>query len=332
MKGFEAAEHSATHVKAVFLDFGTLGPDSVDPSPLYDVLPGIELHDHTAEDDVAGRIGNAEFVLTNKIRLEAPRLEAAKSLRYIGLAATGSDNVDKDYARRHGIAITNIRGYCTQSVVEHVLGVLFTLTHNLHRYRRDVEAGAWQAGTHFSLLSHPLRELSSMTIGIVGYGELGAAVARAAGQFGMQVLVSRRAGRDQDTRSGRIPFEQLLGLSDVVSLHCPLTDATRGLFTADTFRLMKDDSILINTARGGLVDSDALVAALRCGDIAAAAIDVLAEEPPRGGDPLLEYRGDNLLVTPHIAWASREARQQAVIELAANVRAFRDGDSRCRIV
>ena len=183
----------------------------------------------------------------------------------------------------------------------------------------------------FALLDHPIRELSAMTLGVVGYGELGRAVARMAERFGMQVVVSRRAGSDVDERKGRIEFERLLRVSAVVSLHCPLNEATRGLISENELRQMRPGAILINTARGGLIDSDALVAALPSGEIAAAAVDVLAEEPPVNGDPLLTYRGDNLILTPHIAWATREARQNAIEELARNVAAFQQGRERCRI-
>ena len=325
------AEHTPPAVKAVFLDFATMGDDDLNLSGLTSALPGIEFYATSSREEVARRIEGAEFIIANKSRLDAAVLSQAKSLRYVGLAATGSDNVDLDFARDAGIAVTNIRGYCTQSVVEHVFGVMFMLTHSLHRHHQAVASGRWQASDTFALIDYPIRELSSMTLGVVGFGELGSNVARTAEQFGMQVVVARRIGTQARAGDGRVPIEQLLKVADVVSLHCPLNDATRGMMSADAFRLMRNDAILINTARGALVESAALVAALKSGEIAGAAIDVLAEEPPVNGDPLLDYRGDNLVLTPHIAWATRKARQRAVDELSRNIVAFQEGRERCRL-
>ncbi|MDX1481822.1 MAG: D-2-hydroxyacid dehydrogenase [Woeseiaceae bacterium] len=318
-------------MKAVFLDFATLG-DSPDPAALYELLPDLELHAHTPPDAVAERIRDAEIVFLNKVVLDRDAMRSAGNLRYVGVVATGTDNVDRDWAAEHGIAVTNIRAYCTQSVTEHVFGSVLMLTHNLHRYRAEVARGRWQEAKTFCLLDHPIRELSSMTLGIVGYGELGSAVARVAKQFGMTVLVSRRIGDDGDQVAGRVDFPLLLREADVLSLHCPLNDDTAGLIGAAELDAMRSTAILVNTARGGLVDSRALVAALKNGDIAAAAIDVLTDEPPASGDPLLDYRGDNLLLTPHIAWATDRARQNALQELAANLREWQEGSRRNRIV
>ena len=317
-------------MKAVFLDFATMGPD-LDLDPLRNVVTDLVIFDVTDDADVADRIADADIVFTNKIRLTQDLLQRATNLRFIGLTATGTDNIDLDSAKRQGIAVSNIRAYCTQSVVEHVFGVLLTLSHNLSRYHASVRAGDWQRSDDFCPLLHPVRELSAMTLGIIGYGDLGRGVARIAREFGMRVLVSARAGSNV-VDEGRVSFEQLLAESDAISLHCPLNDATRNLFDAHAFRRMKQDAVLINTARGGLVDSAALVHALEKGDIGAAAIDVLPEEPPVNGDPLLEYEGSNLIVTPHIAWATDEARQNAIDELAANTRAFVDGQERNRVI
>lgn len=315
-------------MKAVFLDWGTMGP-GLNVDGLRALLPDLEIFDVTADAEVATRIRDAEFVLTNKIRLTDELLDACPNLRFIGLTATGTDNVDLDAAKRHDIAVCNIRAYCTQSVAEHVFGCLLSLTHNLENYVSDVRNGAWQTSDDFCLLSHPVRELSGMTLGIVGYGELGRGVAKIAAAFGMRVVVAARPGTEPDGE--RVSFDELLSSADVISLHCPLTDATRGLIGTDEFARMKNDAILINTARGGLVDSAALTAALRDGEIGAAAIDVLPKEPPRNGDPLLDYDGTNLLVTPHIAWATNEARQAAIDELSANVASFLDGGDRNRV-
>ncbi len=317
-------------MKAVFLDWATMGP-GLDTSALRAVLPGLEVYDVTTEQQVAERIEDAEFVLANKIRLTDELLEHCSRLRFIGLTATGTDNVDLEAASRHGVAVCNIRAYCSQSVAEHVFGCLLSLTHSLGPYQRDVRAGEWQRSDDFCLLTHPVRELSTMTLGIVGLGELGKAVAKVGESFGMDVIIAVRPG-NTTASDGRVPFGELLQRSDVISLHCPLNEKTRNLFAAAEFAKMKNDAILINTARGGLVDSEALVKALQDGQIAAAVVDVLPHEPPVHGDPLLDYEGDNLIVTPHIAWASNEARQAAIDELTANIVAFIDGGNRNRVV
>jgi glycerate dehydrogenase len=318
-------------MKAVFLDFSTLGPDELDSGPLLEVLPEMEFFDATEPGLTAERIREAGFVLTNKTRLDEPVLSSAKRLKFIGLTATGTDNVDLAAARKLGIAVTNIRAYCTRSVVEHVFGVLLGLAHNLKRYHRAVKEGDWRKAEVFCLLEYPIRQLSAMTLGIVGYGELGRGVADMARAFGMTTLIARRRGAPA-ADDGRTDFEEVLQRSDIVSLHCPLLPETRNLIGAAEFRRMKRNAILINTARGGLVDSRALVDALREGKLAGAGIDVLRQEPPADGDPLLDYDGDNLILTPHIAWATVEARQNAIDELAKNVASFLGGEHRNRVV
>ena len=317
-------------MKAVFLDFATMGA-GLDLRQLESLVSELVVYDDSPDATVEKRIADAEIVFTNKIRLTRELLSQAPKLKFIALTATGTDNIDTECAREHGIAVANIRHYCTQSVVEHVFGVLLALTHSLPRYHESVRAGEWQRSTEFCMLNYPVRELSAMTLGIVGYGALGQGVARIAREFGMTVLVSARPGTG-GVPDDRVGFDDLLARSDIISLHCPLTEATRNLFSDREFAAMKDSAILINTARGGLVDSQALADALANGIIAAAAIDVLPEEPPVDGDPLLDYRGDNLVLTPHIAWATDEARQNAIDELAANTKAFLDGTDRNRVV
>jgi len=319
-------------MKAVFLDFATVGSDELDVSSLQAVVSELTLFDNTSDDEVAERIAGCEFVFVNKVCMTREILANAESVRFIGLIGTGVDNVDIVAAKENDIAVCNIVGYCTNSVVEHVFAVLLNLNHSIGRYQQSVRAGDWQKAVDFCMLGFPLRELSAMTLGIVGHGELGNGVARIARAFGMQVQIARRIGQDSKPFDGRVDLDDLLKDCDVLSLHCPLTDETRGLIGKRELGLMKKDAILINTARGGLVDSAALADALTNGEIAAAAIDVLSQEPPVDGDPLLEYQGDNLIVTPHIAWASVEARQHAIDEVAANVIAFVNGKERNRIV
>jgi len=317
-------------MKAVFLDFATMG-SGLDISPMRALLSELEVFEITDASQVAERIRDAEFVLTNKVRLTDELLKGSPRLRFIGLTATGTDNVDLLAAKQRDIAVCNIRAYCTQSIAEHVFGCLLNLTHNLEQYNRAARAGEWQKSADFCLLTYPIRELSAMTLGIVGYGNLGKGVADIARAFGMKVIISARPGADT-VDEGRLAFDEVLQGADVISLHCPLTDATVGLFGETEFGKMKSDAILINTARGGLVDSAALVSALNNGDIAAAALDVLPQEPPVDGNPLLDYDGPNLLITPHIAWGSNEARQTAIDQLAANIAAFLKGEELNRVV
>ena len=317
-------------MKAVFLDYATMGP-GLDLQPLRRFFTEFDIYDQTNDAEVADRIRDVEFVFTNKFRMTPDVLEQASRLKFIGLTATGADNISLEGAREHGIAVSNIRAYCTDSVVEHVFGVMLMLSHSLGPYSAAVRAGDWQRSPDFCMLTHPVPGIAGKTLGIVGFGELGRGVARIAEVFGMEVLVSARPGIDA-AGDDRVPFADILERADIISLHCPLTDDTRGLFGADQFAAMRPSAFLINTARGALVDSQALVAALESGQIAAAAIDVLAKEPPVDGDPLLDYEGENLIVTPHIAWAADTARQNAIDELAANVEAFLGGEERNRIV
>ena len=309
---------------AVFLDYNTIGPDDLDPSPLIDCLPDIEFYGSTTPDEVKDRIQNAEFILTNKVQLNSSNLEGAKKLKFIGLTATGADNIDLGYAKKKNIRVCNIRAYCTQSVVEHVFGALLSLTHNLRSYSQLVDGGDWQKSDDFCLLRYPIKELSSMKLGVVGYGELGRNVAKMGKAFGMSVIINTRSKNEFNSEEEHVTFKRLLEESDVVSLHCPLTIETKNLIGIEEVKLMKRSSILINTARGGLINSEALLFALENGMIAGAAIDVLPEEPPINGNALLEYKKLNLIMTPHIAWGAIEARQNAINQLADTIKAYQN--------
>ena len=316
-------------MNAVFLDFATMG-SGLNVDALCVTFPDIKFFTATTDEQIAERIQDVEFVLGNKVRITREHLQDNPSVRYIGLTATGTDNIDLVAAEEHGVAVCNIQAYCASSVAEHVFGCLLTLTRNLEQYHAAVRRGEWQESKDFCLLSYPIRELAGMTLGIIGYGNLGQSVARMGEAFGMKVIISSRS--ETEIGEGRLAFVEVLRQSDVISLHCPLNDATSGLFGKATFELMKADAILVNTARGGLVDSSALVAALETGQIGAAAIDVLPTEPPINGDPLLDYNGPNLIITPHVAWGSNEARQAALDQLAECVAAFNNGKEKNRVV
>lgn len=324
-------------MKAVFPDFATVSRDDIDLGSLRATGIDLTLHGVTAASELPVRLAAAEILITNKIRIGAAELAAAPHLKLICLSATGVNNVDLDAARARGIGVCNITAYCTASVVQHVFALILALTHHLAGYQRLLQDGAWRESPQFCLLDFPIRELAGRRLGIVGFGELGRGVAQAASAFGLEVLVSARPGAttpadDHSTDVPRRPFGQLLAEADILSLHCPLTDATRGLIDAAALGRMKPDALLINTARGALVDSAALADALREGRIGGAGIDVLPQEPPVNGDPLLDATIPNLIITPHVAWAARESRQRAVDEIAANISSFIAGGRRGRVI
>jgi len=307
-------------LRGVFLDLDSLHPGDLELDDLRASLDDWSLYGRTSPDQVAERVDDAQVVVTNKVRLNAEHFAAAKSLRLICVAATGADNIDLGAARRAGIQVSNARNYATPSVCEAVFAMLLTLVRQLDRYRSQVAAGRWSESPYFCLFDTPIEELYGKTLGIVGYGVLGRAVAERAQAFGMHVhLAQRLAGEPVE---GRLPLHELLETSDVVSLHCPLTDATRNLIGRAQLQSMKSSAILVNTARGGIVDEPALVTALEEGWIAGAAVDVLGSEPPATDNPLLECRSPRLVLTPHVAWASRSARQRLVGEIVENIRAF----------
>ncbi|MEX0734231.1 MAG: D-2-hydroxyacid dehydrogenase [Steroidobacteraceae bacterium] len=316
-------------MRAVFLDFGTVSNGDLDTGPLERAAPGIVFHDQTSQAEVPPRVAGFEAVFANKCVIDGATIEANPQLRLITLTATGVDNVDLAAARNAGIAVCNLRDYCTQSVVQHVFAMLLALTHRLADYHALVASGRWQQAGQFSVFPYPIRELQGRIFGIVGLGTLGRAVAETARAFGMQVEVANRPGGA--ATPGRKDLGELLPLLDVLSLHCPLTDATRGLIGAQQLRHMKPDAVLINTARGALVDTRALADALKNHRLGGAGIDVLEREPPPADHPLLDPAVPNLIVTPHIAWAAREARQRCIDELALNVESFLSGGRRNRV-
>ena len=315
-------------MKTVFLDFDTLHPADLDTRELDELLTSAEFWPDSSTEQLNERLQSAEVVVVNKVHLNRETIAAASALRLICLAATGSDNVDLDAASEQGIAVCNIRDYCTPSVIQHVFALILTLTQKLDAYRERVNSGEWQTSGQFCLLDPPIRELHNQTIGLIGLGALGNGVAGVARAFGMRVIAARLpwrtdAASDEDGQNPpRLPLRELLQQSDIVSLHCPLNTDTQHIIDAGALDQMRHDALLINTARGGLVDSLALVSALANNDIAGAGIDVLIEEPPTSGDPLLKAELPNLIVTPHIAWSAREARQRALDQVLANIVAF----------
>ncbi|MGB5063285.1 MAG: 2-hydroxyacid dehydrogenase [Candidatus Competibacter sp.] len=308
----------------VFLDRDSLDCGDLDFSGLDRVLPDLRYYSATAPDQVAARIAGAGVVISNKVVLDAAALRHVPSLRLICIAATGFNNVDLAATSSRGVTVCNCRGYGTAAVVQHVFALLLALVTRLSDYRQAVREGRWQQARQFCLLDFPIRELAGKTLGIVGHGELGRGVARVAEAFGMRVLIAQRPGAVEE-EEGRVPLPILLPQVDVLSLHCPLTPETRGLIGAWELALMRRDAILINTARGGLVDEALLADALRQGALGGAGVDVLSLEPPATDNPLLAPDIPNLIVTPHCAWGSRESRQRLVGQLVENIAGFLRG-------
>jgi glycerate dehydrogenase len=310
----------------VFLDRSTLEANVRQP----DFPHRWQEHAVTAPAEIAARLADATIAITNKVALRADTLAQLPKLKLIAAAATGVNHIDVDWCCDHGIAVANIRNYAVHAVPEHVFMLVLALRRNLPAYRADLRNGLWQQSGQFCLFTHPIHDIHGSTLGVVGRGVLGEAVAQLAQAFGMQVLFAEHKGA-ADIRPGFTPFEEVLQTSDVVSLHLPLTEATRHLIGAAELALMKPSALLINAARGGVVDEAALLDALRQGRIAGAGTDVLATEPPRSGNPLLDADLPNLIVTPHVAWASREAMQILADQLIANIEAFVRGTPQNRV-
>jgi glycerate dehydrogenase len=284
----------------------------------------------TPPGEIDERVRQATIVISSKIPLRRDTLEKHPAIRFIAVAGAGVDSFDLDYCRAAGITVSNVAGYAKHTVPEHAFMLTLALMRNLPAYRRDVAAGLWQKAEPFCHLGAPICDLHGKTIGIVGEGAIGQGAARIARGFEMRVLFADH----EEPKAPEIeytPLDGLLAQSDVVTLHCPLTPATRNLIGEAQLRRMKRSAVLINTARGGLIDEPALARALREGWIAGAGLDVLSAEPPRDGNPLLELELPNLIVTPHVAWASREAMHSFAEQLIGNLEAYVAGSPRNRV-
>lgn len=312
--------------RAVFLDFASVDLDGdLNRQQLLDVLPQLEFFDNTSAEQLPERLENTSVVLTNSVPFNAARISNLPSLKFIGLTATGYNHIDIEFAKTRGIAVTHLKDYCTQSVAQHAVAGMLCLNQRLFALDRNVRQGHWDERS-----PGRIRELSGQTIGIIGYGVLGQAMASMAKALGMHVLVAQR--HPNDIAAPRVPLVDLLKRSDVVSLHVPLTDATRNLIGAKELAHMQRHALLLNMARGAVVDAQALATALRDMRIGGAFIDVFDPEPPTTDHPLLAPDLGNLILSPHLAWGSFEARQRAIDELALNVAAFERGERRLRVV
>ena len=312
-------------MKGVVLDFDTLGPQDLDTSALFSPPIEWEIYRDSSVSDVSGLIKNAHVVLTNKVVLTRENINHAKDLKFIGLFATGTNIIDLDAAAECGVSVSNAVGYGTRSVVQHTWALILALTTKLLGYSKASMNGRWQKSDSFCVIDYPVQELSGKTIGIVGAGELGRGVASVAPVFGMKVRYAALKNTKHSFQNDRIDFDDLLKESDVLSLHCPLTEDNINLIDQRELKLMKSSSILINTARGKLINEKSLHEALINGEIAGAGLDVLSEEPPINGNILLDERVPNLIVTPHTAWISKESRQRLVEQVAGNIKGFLEG-------
>jgi glycerate dehydrogenase len=297
----------------VFLDRATLDARMRTPSfpHSYQEYPA------TRGPEVVERLKDATIAIINKVAMDSETLKQLPKLQLIAVAATGTDIIDKEHCRAAGITIVNIRNYAFNTVPEHVFALIFALRRNVIAYREDVRQGVWQRAEQFCFFPHPIRDIAGSTLGIVGFGELGRSVARRAEALGMRVLAT-----DVISQPGLVDLPTILKESDIVTLHVPLTAQTRNMIGAEQLAMMRSDAILINTARGGLVDENALARALREGVIGGAGFDVLTSEPPREGNVLLDLVSANFILTPHVAWASREAMQLLADQLIDNIEAF----------
>ena len=309
------------------LDAATLANTSLDALAQ---LGKLTCYDLTAKEQVVERCQDADIVISNKVVIDQNAMSKLTNLKLICVAATGTNNIDLSAAKEHNIAVTNVAGYSTPSVVQHTFTLITNLLGNTHRYINDCQQGLWQQSPMFCRLDYSFNEIAGKTLAIVGYGSLGKAVADVARAFGANVIISERKG--QTPREGRVSFNDALTTADIISVHCPLTDETRNQIAAAELSLMKPSAIIINTARGGIINEADLADALANNVIAGAGVDVLSKEPAEQENPLALYKGANLLLTPHIAWASQESIVRLVNEIALNIQAFNLGETRNRLV
>ena len=311
--------------KIIVLDGAVENPGDLSWEPLA-ALGELTVYDYTAPQETIARIGDAPIILTNKTVISAEVMAACPNLRYIGVLATGYNVVDIAEAKKRGIVVTNVPAYSTPTVAQFTMALLLEIALHVGHHSRVVHEGKWTACRDFAFWDYPLMELKGKTFGIVGYGSIGKAVAKLAQAFGMNVLAYSRHGAEEF----HTELDELYAKSDIVSLHCPLTAENTGMINKGTIARMKDGVILLNTARGGLINEADLREALLCGKVYAAASDVVSTEPIKADNPLLGL--DNMIITPHIAWAALEARQRLMDVATDNVRQFLAGNVQNNVV
>ena len=314
----------------VFLDSATVG-DDVDLSGLKE-FGTVTSYDYTTGEETVDRIGDANVVVTNKVKLGEEVFRACPGLKLVALTATGVNNIDLEAARKHSVAVTNVAGYSTDSVAQHTFALLLTLLGRIEYHDRYVKSGEYSASGTFTHLEHPFWELTGRTWGIVGLGAIGRAVGAIAEAFGCRVQFFSTSGTSSHDRWSAVDLETLLHTSDVVSIHAPLNELTQGLIGSKELAIIQPHAIILNVARGGIVDEKALAEAIDAEQIGGAGFDVFVSEPPPAGSPLMNLaRPERAVFTPHVAWASVQARRRLVGELCSNIRAFKDGERRNRV-
>jgi glycerate dehydrogenase len=298
-------------------------------------LGELTAYPQTVEEEIVSRCRDATVVLTNKVRIGAAHLGALPALRYAGVTATGTNVIDLEAARAAGVAVTNVPGYATESVAELVFALILHFSHDVAGHNASVKAGLWAASPDFCFFRRPLHEIAGKTLVVVGAGAIGGAVARIGEAFGMRIVRAAVPGAPPRADAPRVPLFEALPLADVVSLHCPLTETTRGLVGREFLAALPPHAILINTGRGGLVDEEALRRALGTGHLGGVGLDVLRDEPPSPNHPLADPRAPwaaRVVITPHIGWGTVEARRRLVAEVEHNLEAFLNGQARNRVV
>ena len=328
------SDSQSTPPNIVFLDAGTTDAGDLDFSQLEN-LGQLTLHDRSDADEITERIADAQIVLTNKTVITKEMIDASPQLKLIQVVATGYNNVDIDAAKQRDIAVCNVSGYSTPGVAQHTITLLLNLATQIHSYA--AEAAEWPKSPYFTRLNHPIRELAGLTLGIAGMGTIGSLVASIAESLGMNIVCLKREGQSESAPSSdssnrpRLNRDEFFTTCDAISLHCPLTPETHHLINASSLEKMKSSAFLINTGRGDLIDEPALAEALRNREIAGAALDVLSSEPPPADHILLNPGIPNLIITPHTAWASYEARQRLLDGVVKNIQAFLTGESLNRL-
>ena len=312
---------------AVFLDAATIKPEELDISALKAIANQWEMYDSTLPEQTQDRIATAELIITNKVVLNRERLSKATNLKLICICATGTNNVDLQAASELGITVCNVSGYAAASVAQHTMALLLSLANSLNRYTTAVQQGKWSESPFFCMLDFPAFELAGKTFGVVGYGSLGQASAKMAEALGMKIKIAQTpwSSSSDSNNTERTPWKEFLADCDVISLHCPLTPESRYLFDKDSITHMKRGALLINTARGGIVHEQDLLAALKSGHLRGAALDVLEQEPPASDHPLITANLPNLLITPHSAWIAKECRQRLMNGVVQNIKAYLEG-------
>jgi glycerate dehydrogenase len=322
-----------TRHKIVLLDAATYGDVSLQ---IFSDRWDCTIHQVTTPAEVDHRLKGQSVAVTNKVVIDRTVLSSppAQQLKLIAVAATGTDIIDREAAKEIGVTVCNVPGYATQSVAQFTLALILELATRAGRYGEVVRSGAWQQSPVFTLLDFPSIELKGKKLGIIGYGNIGRAVAEMARGFGLEVLIAARPESTEPIRTGRVSLTELFRQADIITLHCPLTAQTKNLINAETLSLMKPTALLVNTARGALIDETALIQALRQKRLAAAALDVISREPPSADHPIIQAAKelDNLLVTPHTAWSARETRERLLNEVANNISAFFEGRPRNIVV